>query len=123
MIKIAIPTNKGLVDDHFGHCKHYSIYSVDDKNKIRLKENLPSPLGCGCKSNIASELKELGVTVLLAGNMGNGALTMLQNHHIKVLRGCSGSVDDVVHDYINNKITDSGYACVQLDADHACSHD
>ena len=30
MTKIAIPTRDNVVDDHFGHCDHYTIISVDD---------------------------------------------------------------------------------------------
>ena len=26
MIKIAIPTRDEQVDDHFGHCDHYTLY-------------------------------------------------------------------------------------------------
>ena len=29
-MKIAIPTREGRVDDHFGHCDHYTIFAIED---------------------------------------------------------------------------------------------
>lgn len=70
MKKIALPTRNGLIDDHFGHCEFYTIFTVDEENRISRTQVLPSPQGCGCKSDIASKLQADGVTVMLAGNMG-----------------------------------------------------
>ena len=53
--KIAVPTRDEHIDDHFGHCDHYTIYTVSE-NRIVSKQTLPSPQGCGCKSGIAAEL-------------------------------------------------------------------
>jgi predicted Fe-Mo cluster-binding NifX family protein len=38
---------------------------------------MKSPEGCGCKSNIAPMLAQMGVNLMLAGNMGMGALGVL----------------------------------------------
>ena len=91
-MKIAIPTRGTTVDDHFGHCEFYTLFTVNEAKEITGEETLPSPQGCGCKSNIASVLKEKGVTVMLAGSMGDGALNVLNNQGIRVLRGCKGDV-------------------------------
>jgi predicted Fe-Mo cluster-binding NifX family protein len=48
---------------------------------------------------------------MLAGNMGEGAKNVLEYHEIKVIRGCSGLVEDVVKAYINGQISDSGLSC------------
>ena len=72
MIKIAVPTRENSVDDHFGHCAYYTIFSIEDQ-EIKASTTLPSPQGCGCKSNIAATLQEMGVGLMLAGNMGDGA--------------------------------------------------
>ena len=85
MKKIALPTRNGLIDDHFGHCEYYTILTVGQDNQILSSETIPSPQGCGCKSNIAGELENMGVSVMLAGNMGQGALNVLTTHHIKVI--------------------------------------
>lgn len=99
------------MDNHFGHCAYYTVLSVGSENQILNVEMLPSPQGCGCKSNIASILQDKGVSVMLAGNMGEGALNVLSSHNIKVVRGCSGNVMTVAKDYLDGKITDSGVGC------------
>ena len=30
-MKIAIPTRDCRIDDHFGHCDHYTIYTIENK--------------------------------------------------------------------------------------------
>lgn len=110
-MKIAIPTRENVVDSHFGHCEYYTVLTIGQNNLILKNETLPSPQGCGCKSNIAEILENMGVDVMLAGNMGQGALNVLTSHNIKVVRGCSGNVMTVVADYLNGKITDSGIGC------------
>lgn len=123
MKKIALPTRNGMIDDHFGHCEFYTILTVDDNNKIVMSETIPSPQGCGCKSNIAFKLQEDGVTVMLAGNMGEGALNKLSSCNIKVIRGCKGAVLEVAEAYLAGKIQDSGVGCAgHHEAGHVCSH-
>ena len=99
-----------MVDNHFGHCAYYTIYTIED-NKVVGKETLPSPQGCGCKSNIAPVLHQMGVEIMLAGNMGEGAKNKLESHNIKVIRGCRGDIEMVVRAYLIGLIKDSGEGC------------
>lgn len=115
-MKIAVPTKNFQVDNHFGHCDHYTIYTIEE-NKVVERSTLPSPQGCGCKSNIAATLQDMGVTVMLAGSMGEGAKNKLEAHAIKVIRGCSGPTDAVVDGFLKGFIFDSGLGC----AAHECS--
>jgi len=124
-MKIAVPTRGNVVDDHFGHCEVYTIFTVGENKTIEKSELLPSPQGCGCKSNIASELKQQGVSIMLAGNMGAGALNVLSNQGIAVYRGCSGDVRQLVETFVNGKVEDSGIGCDHHDhqnGEHHCNH-
>ncbi len=109
-MKIAVPTRENFVDDHFGHCAYYTIFEIEN-NEIINRSTLPAPAGCGCKSGVAAILQAEGVSLMLAGNMGEGAKNVLEYHEIKVIRGCSGLVEDVVKAYINGQISDSGLSC------------
>ena len=124
MKKIALPSRDGKIDGHFGHCEFYTIVTIDENNQIVKTENMPSPQGCGCKSNIASKFQEDGVTVMLAGNMGAGALNKLSAHGIEVFRGCTGPIMDVLNAYLEGKIQDSGIGCQHHhgNGDHECGH-
>lgn len=120
-MKIAVPTRNGKVDDHFGHCDHYTIYTVKNK-QIISREELPSPQGCGCKSGIAADLQQMGVEVMLAGSMGAGALNKLQACGIKVVRGCMGDIESVVNGYLLGFVLDSGIGCAGHGEDHECGN-
>ncbi|MBP8792283.1 MAG: NifB/NifX family molybdenum-iron cluster-binding protein [Lutibacter sp.] len=126
MKKIAIPVDiNNELEDHFGHCDHYEIYTISD-NKIVAIEPLIAEQGCGCKSNIASVLAEHGVTVMLAGGIGGGAINVLNKCNIEVIRGCSGDINDLIHSYIAGKVVDSGESCESHAHEHGegheCSH-
>ena len=118
-MKIALPSRDNLIDSHFGHCEYFTVYTINEE-KIIQEETIPSPSGCGCKSDIASVLAENGVTLMLAGNMGDGAVTVLNNSGIEVIRGCSGSIKEVALAWISGTLTDSGDSCHEHG--HECNH-
>ena len=119
---IAIPTKENHVDDHFGHCEFYTLYEVDANKKVVDKKRMDAAKGCGCKSGIAPILSQKGVKVMLAGNMGNGAVNVLTQNNIEVVRGCSGNVDELIKAYLSGTITDSGKLCDSHGEGHTCSH-
>ena len=121
-MKVAIPTRGNLVDDHFGHCEFYSVYTISEKNEITDVQTIKSVQGCGCKSNIASVLAGQGVTIMLAGGIGEGAINVLGFSGIKVVRGCSGNAADVVKLYVDGKINDSGESCSQHEQHSGSGH-
>jgi predicted Fe-Mo cluster-binding NifX family protein len=126
-MKIAVPTKQGnSIDEHFGHCEFYSIFTIQDQNVID-KQILKSPQGCGCKSNIAADLAKMGVSIMIAGGMGNGAVNKLAEQNIAVVRNCHGDVDVLVKEYLAGNIKDGGANCAAHDEHHnsdahVCNH-
>ncbi|NDP19896.1 MAG: dinitrogenase iron-molybdenum cofactor biosynthesis protein [Paludibacter sp.] len=127
-MKIAVPTKENNhIDDHFGHCEFYTIYTISDQNVILTKERLESPQGCGCKSNIAYDLAEMGVSIMLAGGIGEGAINKLASQNIEVIRNCKGNDDEIVSEYLAGNINDGGSSCAAHashdgDEGHVCNH-
>jgi len=112
-MKIAVPTRNNIVDSHFGHCEYYTIFSISEDKDITDIQVIKSPVGCGCKSDIANTLQNVGVSLMLAGNMGEGAVNKLNGSGIEVVRGCSGDVQELVQAYLEERISDSGVSCAQ----------
>jgi len=110
-MKIAVPSSRNRVDEHFGHCEYFTVFTVNEKNEIMSEETIASPAGCGCKSDIARTLAQMGVKMMLAGNMGQGAVNVLNRSGIDVLRGCAGDVKRVAEDWLSGGLKDSGIAC------------
>ncbi|WP_459478654.1 NifB/NifX family molybdenum-iron cluster-binding protein [Clostridium saccharoperbutylacetonicum] len=118
-MKIALPSRNNNIDDHFGHCEYFTVLTIDQQTKqITASETVQSPAGCGCKSNIASTLAEIGVKVMLAGNMGEGAVRVLNNSGIDVVRGCSGEINTVALNWLKGSLVDSGDSCDHHDCHH-----
>lgn len=110
-MRIAVPCRDGNVDAHFGHCEYFSIFSLDGHDQVSSEQIVSAPSGCGCKSNIADNLAQQGVRVMLAGNMGQGAVNKLNAAGISVVRGCSGPVSQAVEDYAAGRLRDDPVVC------------
>ncbi len=128
-MKIAVPvTNNNQIDDHFGHCESYNVYNIDENGETIGVENVASQQGCGCKSNIAGVLAAKGVSIMLAGGIGGGAINVLNNSGIEVVRGCSGDATEVVKLFVAGKVLDSGNSCATHEQhhgdgqNHVCNH-
>ncbi len=128
-MKIAVPvTQNNQIDGHFGHCESYNVYNINENGEINGVENIPSPQGCGCKSNIAGVLAAKGVIIMLAGGIGGGAINVLNYSGIEVIRGCSGDASEAVKLFVEGRIFDSGSSCATHEQhhgdgqDHVCNH-
>jgi predicted Fe-Mo cluster-binding NifX family protein len=122
-MKICVPVTKdNMIDDHFGHCEFYNVFTISEKGGITKVQTIESEQGCGCKSNIASVLAENGVTIMLAGGIGGGAINVLNNSGIDVIRGCSGNPTEIVKQYVAGSIIDNGISCQQHENHHANGH-
>lgn len=117
MKKIAIPSSNGRVNDHFGQSEAFTIITLDAENNVTDEEIMTAGKGCGCKSNLSNELADKGVSILLAGNMGQGAINKLEAAGIKAYRGFSGEVKEVVTRYLN------GERGVSIVCDHHDHHE
>ncbi len=120
-MKIALPSVENQVDGHFGHCQFFTIFTVDEGGSIVGEERLAPPAGCGCKSNVVPQLAEMGVSVMLAGSMGGGAVNLLERHGIRVVRGCSGGLREVTEAFLAGSVNDSGEGCTAHG--HECHHE
>lgn len=118
-MKIALPSRQDQIDSHFGHCEYFTVFTTDDRD-ILSQEVVASPAGCGCKSNITVILADMGVKLMLAGNMGDGAVNALNCAGIDVVRGCSGNVKEVALAWLAGSVTDSGDSCHEHE--HGCQH-
>lgn len=116
-MKVAVPTKDGMVDEHFGHCSYYSIFTAREGSAAD-EERWEAPAGCGCKSGIAADLAKAGVKALVAGNIGEGAVRVLGSHGIRVVRGASGPVREAAEAFLAGKLVDGGANCAGHEHGH-----
>jgi predicted Fe-Mo cluster-binding NifX family protein len=116
MPKIAIPSRDGQVDEHFGHCGYFTVLTVGEDKAIVAEETFAPPAQCGCRSNLVNDLLAMGVTTLIAGNMGQGAATKLRQAGIAVVRGASGPVHQAAQAWLAGQLSDRDELC----SSHEC---
>jgi len=123
MKKIAVPvTSNDLIDEHFGHCEYYNVYTISDSNEIVDIQKIRSEQGCWCKSNIAFTLAQSGVSIMLAGGIGSGAVNVLNDAGIEVIRGCSGNSTEIVKQFVQGLVNDNGSVCQKHEHHHGGGH-
>ncbi|NLZ52294.1 MAG: dinitrogenase iron-molybdenum cofactor [Thermoanaerobacteraceae bacterium] len=108
-MKIAIPTDRGQVSAHFGHCEEFTIYDVDANNKVNSKEVIENP---GHEPGfLPIFLSEHNVDCVIAGGMGTRARQLFDKNNIQTITGASGIVDEVVREYLTGQLVTNGNFC------------
>lgn len=110
-MKIAVTYDDGQVFAHFGHCKSFKIYEVEDK-AVKSSE-VVSAVGSG-HGALTGFLKGLGVEALICGGIGGGARAALKEAGIWLYPGVEGSADDSVAALLAGSLN--------YDPDATCSH-
>ena len=121
-MKIAVPVRGTDVDGHFGHCEGFTVFTLDERRAIVGEEPVAPPAGCGCRSGIGGTLAKMGVTHLVAGNMGDGAARVLASHGISVTRGAAGNARTAVERFAAGTLADSGTGCAEHRHGHGETH-
>jgi predicted Fe-Mo cluster-binding NifX family protein len=108
-MKFAIPLAEGKLTAHFGHCKEFAVIDVQDK-KIMNKEILePPPHEPGV---LPKWLHELGADVIIAGGMGQRAISLFGQAGITVIVGApSIEPEELVTSYLEDKLETGGNVC------------
>lgn len=109
---IAVPTMvRGQIASHFGKCERFTIFAMDESGAIKAEEKVEASMGPGCKSGATAQLSAMGVTVLIVGCIGDGAVRAFSAHGIHVVRGASGPSRAAVQAYARGELKDTGLSC------------
>ncbi len=87
------------VDPRFGRAPFFAIYETDDESIsfISNDQNLNASSGAGIQS--AQNVAKLGAKVLLTGNCGPKAFSVLNSAGIKVAIGIKGTILQAIEKY------------------------
>jgi predicted Fe-Mo cluster-binding NifX family protein len=118
-MKVAIAKDGDFVSEHFGHCKEYALFVVEN-SRITSSENLASP---GHEpGKLPALLAEHNVTHVLAGGMGPKAVDLFCAHNIEVFLGVRGRIDSVITDFISGNIALGESSCTHGPDHEGCAH-
>jgi predicted Fe-Mo cluster-binding NifX family protein len=107
--RIAVPTEKGILCAHFGHCREFTLLDVDDHSITREEFLTPPPHEPGI---LPAWIARQGVTDVIAGGMGQRAIHLFNGHRINVYVGAPlKSPRDLAHDLISGKLEAGANYC------------
>jgi predicted Fe-Mo cluster-binding NifX family protein len=117
MIKIAVASENDMVTEHFGHCKNFNIFEIED-GKITRSETITNP---GHRPGfLPNFLNGLGVKVIISGGIGSGAIDLFNEKGIEVIIGASGDAKTAVEAYLHGYLKSSGSVCNQHHHNDEC---
>jgi len=109
MKKIAIPLENGQLCSHFGHCQQFALINVDNNTIVSEDLITPPPHEPGL---LPGWLAERGVTDVIAGGMGQRAISLFNEQNIKVNVGVqSKSPQQLVTEWIGKSLITGVNAC------------
>ncbi|MCF8304306.1 MAG: NifB/NifX family molybdenum-iron cluster-binding protein [Bacteroidales bacterium] len=109
MKKIAIPVANGNLCAHFGHCENFAIYEVEGGKIGNGTLLTPPPHQPGL---YPQWLAGYGVTDVIAGGMGQRAISLFNQNNIQVCVGADMKApEELVKDLLAGKLKSSGNYC------------
>jgi FKBP-type peptidyl-prolyl cis-trans isomerase 2/predicted Fe-Mo cluster-binding NifX family protein len=114
-LKVAVTYDNGNVFQHFGHSEQFKIYDIDNLEVVGSE--IIDTNGTGHEA-LATFLTDLGVTSLICGGIGSGAVDALDASGINVFSGVSGDCDEAVECFLRGELISEGVNC-----DHHDHHD
>ena len=124
-MKLAIPYENGQVFQHFGKTEAFKIYDIVDGKVGPSMVMSTNGQGHGA---LAGLLRGLGISAVICGGIGPGAIEALQSLDITPIPGITGDVDQAAQDFVDGKLVpntealcnhhhhDDGHSC----ASHTC---
>ncbi len=100
-MKIAVTYENGQIFPHFGHTEQFKIYTVEHGEVVSAEVVDTNGSGHGA---LAGFLAEQNVSALICGGIGGGAQMALARAGIQLYGGVSGSCDDAVNAFLENKL-------------------
>ena len=101
--KIAIPVDQdGTLDAHFGHCKFFALYTIEDNKIQKVEQLVPPPHEPGL---LPKWLSEKGVSDIIAGGMGHKAIRLFNEFGVNALVGAPrANGKELIENYLNNTL-------------------
>ena len=109
-MKITISAIQNIVTKHFRHCPEFNIYTLEDKSIISF-ERIPNP---GYKPDFLPVfLNNLGIKIIISGEMKQSATHLFNRFDIEVIVGVSETTRAAAEQYAEGTLILTGSECHQ----------
>lgn len=105
---IAVAMENGQIAEHFGHCDGFTLFTIQNNQLAdeRFIESPPHKPGL-----LPVFLKEKGVTAIIAGGMGAGAIDLFRENDIEVVTGIRGDPREAAREFLTGSLISTDEAC------------
>jgi predicted Fe-Mo cluster-binding NifX family protein len=93
------------VDPRFGRCAYFLV-TDGSHAEPQVFENTARGLGNGAGIQAAQTLANIGVTVVLTGDLGPNAFRVLRTTGIRAFRTSGGTVHQAIADFLAGRLTE-----------------
>lgn len=109
-MKIAMPKDGKIINQHFGRSESFAIITLEDNKIVDINEVSAASLAHN-HGGLTNLLLNSDVSLVITGGIGGGMFNALQAQGLKVIRGASGKIEEVVEDYLAGKLEDVENCC------------
>lgn len=121
-MKIAMPKEGKNINQHFGRSESFAIITLEGDQITDIHEVSAATLAHN-HGGLANLLVQSEVSVVITGGIGGGMYNALQQQGLKVIRGASGSMEEVVKSYLAGALEDEENCCNHHGAHHEHGHE
>lgn len=115
---IAMPCENNKLCGHFGKAPEFKIFFLDESKNIVDSKIIPMTTGCNGNGHgsghgiIPDILAKEGVSTVIVGGIGQGAVNKLASLNINLLT-VKGTVifEKIIEKYLNNELTTEVASC------------
>jgi predicted Fe-Mo cluster-binding NifX family protein len=110
LMKIAMPNDGEMINQHFGQSKSFLIATVENQEIVN-KQNISSESLQHNHAGLSGLFLTEGVSIVITGGIGQPALNALQEKGLEVIKGASGKCEDVLEKYLAGNLNDQNVTC------------
>ncbi|MCK7487079.1 MAG: NifB/NifX family molybdenum-iron cluster-binding protein [Bacillus subtilis] len=116
---IATAMNSNGALDHFGHCEHFLLHTIEDGKVVASKKFVNPEHKHGVLPGL---LRDLGVETVLVESIGPSAMRLLDELGIRYLKGLSMTANSAIEGYLAGTLVSSDDHCDHHDHQHQHNH-
>lgn len=120
-MKIAIPENQGMVNQHFGQSRSFAVIKIDG-SQVQEVETISADGLQHRHEGLADFLKNNGVETVVVGGIGQGAIDGLESRGLNVFFGAAGPIKDVAESFARGAFVSKRTVCSHHGDDHHHHH-
>jgi predicted Fe-Mo cluster-binding NifX family protein len=117
ILKVAVPNNKGAVNQHFGQSTSFILATVEN-GSVKNIEELSTGEYAHQHKKLADLLREKGVSMIIAGGIGEGASGALVDKGMDIIKGTEGSYRQVLEDFAKGELKSKDLLCGNQTHEH-----